>query len=319
MAITSKSIALLTTALALSLILPTGPTLPRSASALGTTSPPTSTTISSSIFFTDPNLNTLPLDAQSHPRVNATIARSQHCTGYTGKKHACQNPRTYYTVQNTNPAQLIAWINVTNISGTALRSLRLNETLPADWAVTPPWTTGGIAIRLYYANTTRLNTNPEITSTNPETTQLYTISVFTRTPQVIRIAIPDFNTTAIGHPLVLGRSILASVRLTYTPVGVGQSSVSYPKNYTDTAATAVWTQASYTGTESAKNASAFFITYGFDSTPVNAPPRPFLDTVLSIFDSGISVAIIFVIGFAAVWLSRRRKRSNWHPTSMPQH
>jgi hypothetical protein len=188
----------------------------------------------------------------------------------------------------------------------------LNETLPADWAVNPPWITAGTtAIHVYYANTTRLSTDPEIT-------QPSTINVITRTPEVVRLAIPNFNTTAIGHPLLPGQSILASVKLTYTPVGSAQRSVSYPKNYTDAATAAAWTQKTYTGTESLKSASAFFATYAIYATTEGAAPRPILDSILSLLAIIALVAAVIAMVFGIQRLANRKRRTRGYPTSTPQ-
>ena len=185
-------------------------------------------------FFTDSSLNPLPLDSSGNPSMNVTLAR-----GF---------------VKSTNPGQILAWVNVTNTSGSSLQSLKLNETLPVDWTVNPPWLPGKGAIHVYYANTTSLATNPEITMPS-------TITVTTGNPQAVILAIPSLNHTGIGHPLLPGQSILLSVKLSYGLVMTAQSPASYPRNYTDTASTAAWTQPSYTGTEASATASAFFIAY----------------------------------------------------------
>ncbi len=170
---------------------------------------------------------------------------------------------------------------------------------------------GTTAIHVYYANTTRLSTDPEIT-------QPSTINFLIRTPNVLRLAIPNFNTTAIGHPLLAGQSILVAVKLTYTPIGQDQRSVSYPKNYTDTAAATAWTQKSYTGTESTKTGSALFAAYAIYSTPESAAPRPLLDTVLNLLPIVGFVTAIVAMGFGIQRLANRRKHSRGYPTSAPQ-
>ena len=49
------------------------------------------------------------------------------------------------------------------------------------------------------------------------------------------------------------------MKLTYGLIHTIQLASSYPRNYTDTAAGAAWTQASFTGIESSGTGSAFFI------------------------------------------------------------
>ncbi len=182
-------------------------------------------------FFTDSSLNPLPLDSKGNPKVDVILAGG--------------------IVSSTNPGQVLAWVNITNTSPTPIRSLKLNDTLPVDWVVNPHWKPGLGAIHVYFANTTSLLTNPEIT-------QPSTITVASGNPQTVHTAIPSFNSTAIGHPLMPGQSILLSVKLTYNLRDTGQAASSYPRNYTDTAVAAAWTQTSFTGTESTGSGSAFF-------------------------------------------------------------
>jgi len=157
-------------------------------------------------------------------------------------------------VRSTNPGQVLAWVNVTNTGTVPIQSLKLNETLPVDWTVNPPWLPGKGAIHVYYANTTSLATNPEITKPS-------TITVTTGNPQTVLVAIPSLNATGIDHPLMPGQSILLSVKLSYGLVMTSQSPTSYPRNYTDTASAAAWTLPSYTGTETSATGTGFFIAY----------------------------------------------------------
>ena len=186
-------------------------------------------------FFTDSSLNPLPLDSNGNPSVKVTQARG--------------------IVRSTNPGQIIAWVNVTNTSGSPLQSLKVNETLPVDWLVTPAWTPpkGSVgAIHVFYANTTSLSTNPEIT-------QPSTITVSSGNPETVQLAISNFTATGVGHPLMPGQIVLLSVKLSYGLIGTSQSAASYPRNYTDTTVAAAWTQASFSGTQFNSNGSGFFI------------------------------------------------------------
>jgi len=185
-------------------------------------------------FFTDTSLNPLPLDRNGNPMVNVVLARG--------------------IVESTNPGRVLAWVNVTNAGSVSLQSLKLNETLPIDWTVDPPWMPAKGAIHVFYANTTSLSTNPEITDAS-------TITVSAGNPQTVTLAIPSLNVTAIGHPLMPGQSVLLSVKLTYSLIKTSQSFASYPRNYTDTASAAAWTLPSYTGTEAATTSSGFFTAY----------------------------------------------------------
>jgi len=197
-----------------------------------TVTPPT--TVSVSKFFTDSSLTALPLDNHGNPMVTVVLARG--------------------IVQSTNPGQVLAWVNVTNTGSTSLQSLKLNETLPVDWTVSPSWLTGKGAIHVYFGNTISLVTNLEIT-------QPSTITVTTGNPEVVQVAISSLNATALGHPLMPGQSILLSVKLTYGLIKTSQSFASYPRNYTDIASAAAWTLPSYTGAKASATGSALFTAY----------------------------------------------------------
>jgi len=182
-------------------------------------------------FFTTSTLTPLGLDSNGNPMINVTLAGA--------------------IVRSTNPGQVLAWVNVTNNSGSSLQSLRLNDTLPVDWTVSPPWMPAKGVIHVFYANGTSLANESDIT-------QPSTITVSTGNPETVHLAISNLA-SAIGHPLMPGQSILLSVKLTYGLIHTSQLASSYPRNYTDTAAGAAWTQASFTGIESSGTGSAFFI------------------------------------------------------------
>ncbi len=185
-------------------------------------------------FFTDPSLNPLPLDSKGNPKVDVVIAGG--------------------VVRSTNPGEIMAWVNVTNTDG-SLQSLKLNETLPMDWVIAPPWMPALGAIHVFYANTTSLATNPEIT-------QPSTITVSGPSPpQTVHVAIPSFNATAIGHPLLKNQSILLEVKLDYALDGTTQSASTYPRNYTDTASATAWSGVNFTGSSTSGNATGLFVAY----------------------------------------------------------
>ncbi len=185
-------------------------------------------------FYTDPGFNPLPLDQSGNPKVDVLLGRG--------------------IVKNTSPANILAWVNVTNTGTLTLDSLKLNETLPVGWTVAPAWLPGKGAIHVFYANTTSLSTNPEIT--DPAT-----ITVTAGNPETVTLAIPDLNATGIGHPLLTGQSILLAVMLDYGLKGTSQLFNSYPRNYTDVASARAWSGVFYTGSEASATGSAFFIAY----------------------------------------------------------
>ncbi len=216
-------------------------------------------------FYTDSGLNPLPLRG-GFPSAIATLLPS----GILG---------------STSPSQVVAWVNMTNTSGSAMESLKLNETLPKDWVAL---TTGGVHV--FYANGTSLASETDIT-------QLSTITIETGNPENILLSLPSFTTTGIGHFLMPGQSILLQAKMTYGLIGTVQSLASYPRNYTDTAGGAAWSQANFTGTESSGTGSAFFILFATQSpsllvskfytdTSLNPLPRdqfgnPKVDVVLA--------------------------------------
>ncbi len=192
------------------------------------------TTLKVSKFFTDSSLNPLPLDSKGNPKVDVVLAGG--------------------VVKSTNPGQVLAWVNVTNTARAPLQSLKLNETLPVDWVIAPPWMPAKGAIHVFYANTTSLATNPEIT-------QPSTITVSPGLSEIVHLGIPSFNATAIGHPLLKNQSILLSVKLDYGLDGT-QRARNYPLNYTDTAKAKAWTMPSYTGiAASPSTGKGFFTAY----------------------------------------------------------
>jgi hypothetical protein len=157
-------------------------------------------------------------------------------------------------VQSTNPGKVLAWVNVTNTGSVPLQSVIVNETLPIDWTVSPQWTPGKGAVHLYFANTTILARNPEIT-------QQSTIAVSSGNPETVSLTISNLTATIIGHPLLPGQSVLLSVKLTYGLVKTSQSLASYPRNYLDTTTTVAWTGPSYTGIKASATGSGLFTTY----------------------------------------------------------
>ena len=187
--------------------------------------------ISELMFYTDGNGNQLQTDAQNNPKVEVVLANGM--------------------VRSTNPGQVLAWVNLTNSGSEPLQSLNLNETLPLDWAVSPPWLPAVGAIHVYFANTTSLSTNPEII-------QPSIIAVSKSNPEVVRVAISNFNSTAVGHQLMPGQSLLLSVKMSYRLGGTSQVLKSYPRIYPNTATVAAWLQQFYSGSEVVATDSASF-------------------------------------------------------------
>src|SRR5438094_1462804 len=184
-----------------------------------------------STFYTDASLNPLPLDASGNSIVNVLFARC--------------------IVESTSPRRVLACVNATNTGSLPLNSLVLDETLPADWSINPPWLRAKVGVRVYYANSTGLLKNPEITQTS-------SLTVSSGSPEIVHLTITNLTATIIGHALMPGESILVSIRLSYDLVRTSQSPASYPRNYTDIANVAAWGQPYYTGTEASTSTSDSF-------------------------------------------------------------
>ena len=178
--------------------------------------------IDGSMFLTDTDLNYLPLFLNHYPEVNVTISGG--------------------VVRTVNPRHVLEWINVTNIGAMPLQSLKLNELIPLDWQVSQALKPEK-AVHVYFANTTSLETNPEITRPS-------TIAVSPGHPELIRVAIPSFNATEIGHPLMPSQTILLSIRLSYALIGTSQSAAAYPRYYAFGAHAEAWTMTGFLGTTS---------------------------------------------------------------------
>jgi dockerin type I repeat protein/cohesin domain-containing protein len=207
-------------------------------------------------FFTD-GTSLLPLDSSGNPSVNVTLVNG--------------------TVKSTNPGQVFAWVNVTNAGMLQLDSLSLSDLLPIDWQVSPPWLPPQGGIHVYYANTSSLATNQEIT--DPPT-----ITVSASNPQSVSVNIPNLSLTAIGHPLLPGQSILLSAKLAYGLKGTTQHFASYPRTYTGSASSTAWTQPSYAGTQATATGSASFVAHAKVLGDVNG------DGKVNILDVGMVLA-----------------------------
>ncbi len=185
-------------------------------------------------FFTDTSLNPLPLDQFGNPKVDVVLSNG--------------------VVKSTNPGEIMAWVNLTNLGPLSVESLKVKETLPIDWIVAPHWIPSHGAIHVFYQNSPSLATNLEITDPT-------TISVSTGNPETVFLAIPSLSSTAIGHSLLPGQTILLEVKLDYGLDGTAQSAASFPRVNPDTASATGWTMIAFTGTQMTGSATGSFIAY----------------------------------------------------------
>lgn len=205
-------------------------------------------------FFTDGSFAPLSPDNNGNPNVNVVLAKG--------------------TVKSTNPGQILAWVNVTNTGQMELQSLSLSDVLPVDWQVSPPWIPPQGGIHVYYANSTSLATNLEITDPS-------TIVITAGNPEAISLSIPSLNATGIGHPLLPSHSILLSAKLGYGLDGASQSFASYPRTYNDTAKADASTGTNFQGTLAIATGSASFVAHAKVLGDVNG------DGTVNIFDVGL--------------------------------
>ena len=180
-------------------------------------------------FFTDSSLKPLPSDNNGNPMMKVVLVKG--------------------IVEGTNPRLVLAWVNVTNTSGSSLNSLKLNETLPMDWSVSQAQNT--IRVFIAFPNGTR-----------QEITDQTSIAVHSGNPEMVSVSMTNITESGVNNSaLAQGQSILLSVKLTYALIGASQSATSYPRFFTDYASASAWTQALYNGTPVYGTSSGFFIAY----------------------------------------------------------
>lgn len=187
--------------------------------------------LSISNFFTDASSNSLPTDANGNPKVNVILSHG--------------------TVKTTNPGAISAWTNVTNNGDTLIESLKLNQTLPADWTLQPARmpSTGVIQVFVGLPNATLV-----------DITNQTTIAVGAGNPQEVAISISNMATSRAGG---LGQrmSLLLAAKIRYGLIGTGQAFRSFPRNYTSSSSASGWTEQSFSGVQVSGSASTSFIVY----------------------------------------------------------
>jgi hypothetical protein len=197
-------------------------------------SPPISQ-LSVSKFFTRGQAvdNLLPVDSNGNPKVDVVLSSG--------------------IVRSINPGEIRAWVNVTNTTPDPLQSVSLTETLPVDWLVHPPFLPGRGAIHVLFVD----SQDGSVRQLNHS----LTVTVSSTNPEMVTVSIPDLTSTAAGHPLMPGDSVLLSVKLDYGLMGTSQDVGSYPRDYTDTATASGFTLPLFGGTESTGSAQGLFVAY----------------------------------------------------------
>lgn len=188
--------------------------------------PPTNIVLSK--FFTDSDLNPLPLDHHEHSSVNVVFANG--------------------VIRSTNPGQVIAWVKATNEGTNSLDSLQLTETLSVDWTVHPEWDPARGAVHVFFEFSD--GSRVEITDSS-------TIAATTSNPEIVSLSIPSI-TAAAGKDLEPDESIVVSVKMDYALEGTSPDPATYPIDYADTAEATAWTMADFTGDADTDSITAFF-------------------------------------------------------------
>lgn len=87
------------------------------------------------------------------------------------------------------------------------------------------------------------------------------MTILNGNPKTISLALGNITAMCVDRSLGPRESILISVAMTYSLKGTSQPVSSYPRDYSDTATAAAWTQPYFTGTKFTGTFSAFFTAY----------------------------------------------------------
>jgi hypothetical protein len=190
--------------------------------------PSSSLKISVKSSFTDKNLNPLPVDSSGSPSVRVLFGG-----GF---------------VRATSPSMITAWANVTNRDTVSISSLKINETLPNDWALDSSHRSKSqVHVFFEFVNGTRL----DISTTS-------TVIISGANLQVVSVSISDISKTQAGKQLDPGESILLSTNLVYGLIDTQLSPKIFPLKYTAATTAAGWDQPSFAGTQGSGKDSASF-------------------------------------------------------------
>lgn len=228
----TTSASTLTTNLVNSLV-DAGRVTPADAAQVATSALQLALQLSSKQFFTSQDGTPLTLDSKGNPRVTVNFSNGK--------------------VTSTTPQGILAWTNVTNTGGIALGSIRLNETLPADWSLSPAPSPNTKPVRVYFELANR--TLVEITR------QTVIITSTTNGHQVVTISTANITSTQAGSSLGPGESILVSARISYNLIGTSQPTTNYPINYTITSNVTGWTLAKFKGSTGSVGSTSSFTAY----------------------------------------------------------
>jgi len=187
-------------------------------------------------WFTDSDNNPLPTDANGNAMVTVVLVPSstiQNCI-----------------VASTNPGQVLAWVNITNLEIAEIKSLTIKETLPLNWEAFPSWDPAMGAIHIYFVSG----------GVTTEITQWTTIQSTPGSPGKITVSISDIEAAA-GKPMRPGDSILVSVKMQYSLKGTAQSPNIYPITYTNHVETTAYDEPNYQGLVAEAEESESFVAY----------------------------------------------------------
>jgi len=217
-------------------------------------------------YFANLGGHRLPLDSLGNPSVNVVFAHG--------------------ALRSTNPGQVVAWTNLTNIGASQLGSVRIEDQLPVDWSVSQSNHQSQDAVRVFLqeANGTQVQLSRNITITIGgvrQETLFLTISNTT-------LALP---TTSFDP----GDSLLLSVKLDYQLIGTHISPSSFPTGYRSAALGLAWTLPGLGGMMVSATGSGFFIAYARVWGDVNG------DSKVSIQDLGLVAFSLGSIPGSPLW------------------
>ena len=149
-------------------------------------------------------------------------------------------------VKSTDPRVVTELANVTNTGTIALGSFKVNVTIPPGWEVEP----SGRAIRVYYESAG--GKQVEITAGS---------QVSALGGGIVAVAVPNFNATKAGAPLVQGASVVVTIDLVYTLDGSAVNAADYPVTCPGFVAVSAWEGGSYTGSSASQEGSVLFVAY----------------------------------------------------------
>ena len=235
-------------------------------------------------FLTDTSSNPVPKDPSGNWKVEAVFVNG--------------------ILRRTSPDEVLIWTNVTSTGPASIESLRITETLPADWQISPEWSLSHEAVHVYFEYSNR--SKVEITK------QAY-VTIRSGNPEIMVIEISNITATPIGRDLYPGEGIIVSVGLSYSLEATAQSSSSFPRSYADTVNVKVFTGASYNLFQSDGESGASLTVEAVSTPPPKTSEFPWWQLYLIVVGIPAGVAVFMI------QRSVRKKRQSSGMTLLSPH